>query len=74
MEEAWGLRREVEGWVCWGGGCGMPYSRSLAGVGGRLDGLSEWWECWEGVEIIAVWAGLGLLGNGDGREWMGGSP
>ena len=25
----------------------MPYSRSLAGVGGRLDGVSEWRDTWE---------------------------
>lgn len=32
----------------------MPYSKSLAGVGGRFEGLSEWRECREGVEVIAL--------------------
>ena len=50
-----------------GGGSGMPYSRSFAGVGGRFDGVSEWRECWEGVEVITMWAEFGLLGSGDGR-------
>lgn len=46
----------------------MPYSRSLAGVGGRFEGLSEWRLCWEGVGVIALWARLSLLGSGGGRK------
>ena len=61
------LARGVEARDCLGGGWGMPNSRSFAGVGGRFEGLSEWRECWEGVVVIALWAGLRLLGNGDGR-------
>ncbi len=37
-----------------GGRWGGPYSRSLAGVGGRLEGVSEWRVCWEGVGVMAV--------------------
>ena len=66
MEDAWWLWRGVEARDCWGGGRDMPYSRSLAGVGGRLEGVSEWRECWEGVGIIALRAGLSLWGNGNG--------
>lgn len=46
----------------------MPYSRSFAGVGGRFEGLSEVRECWEGVGVIALGAGPGLWGSGDGRK------
>ena len=46
----------------------MPYSRSFAGVGGRLEGVSEWRECWEAVGVIALRAGLGLLGRSNGRK------
>lgn len=46
----------------------MPDSRSFAGVGGRFEGLLEWRECWEGVGVIALWAGLSLLGSCDGRK------
>lgn len=45
----------------------MPYSRSLAGVGGRFEGLSEWRECTEGVEVIVLCARFSFLGRGDGR-------
>ena len=45
----------------------MPYSRSLAGVGGRFEGVSEWRECWEGVGVIALWVGFSLWGSVDGR-------
>ena len=42
MEEACRLWREgVRDRVCSGNGSGLPYSRSLAGVGGRLDGVSD---------------------------------
>lgn len=62
MEDPWWLGRGVEARDCWGGGggWGMPYSRSFAGVGGRFEGLSEWRECWEGVGVIALSAGPSL--------------
>ena len=44
----------------------MPYSRSLAGVGGRFEGESEWREFWEDVGIIALWVVPSLWGSGDG--------
>lgn len=53
-EDAWWLCRGEEARDCWGGGRGRPYSRSLAGVGGRFDGASEWRECWEDVGTIAL--------------------
>ena len=52
----------------------MPYSRSLAGVGGRFEGVSEWRECWEGVGIIALRAGFSLWRNGEGLLLERGSP
>lgn len=44
------------------------YSRSLAGVGGRLDGVSEGEDCgefpWDG------WGGVGILSAGlRGEAW-----
>lgn len=60
MEDPWWLGRGVEARDGWGGGWGMPYSRSFAGVGGRFEGLSEWRECWEGVGVIALSAGISL--------------
>ena len=46
MEEACRLWREGVGdRDCGSGGFGLPYSRSLAGVGGRFDGVLE---CSEG--------------------------
>lgn len=68
VEDAWWLRRGVEARDWWVGRWGMPYSRSLAGVGGRFEGLSEWRLCWEGVGVIALWARLSLLGSGGGRK------
>ena len=46
----------------------MPYSRSFAGVGGRFEGVSEWREWWEDVGVIALRAGLGLVGRRNGRK------
>ncbi len=47
----------------------MPYSRSLAGVGGRLEGASEWRDGWgdmvEGVGRAAMLFSLTKVKEGD---------
>lgn len=66
VEEARRLRREgvLERDGC-GAGFGTPFSRSLAGVGGRLEGTSELREGWGDIEesvgralmLGSFWAG-----------------